>query len=107
MHNRLIILGSITIKHFASGVRKLTPTSSYAGACGRLRGEQLVKLAGVPGLSRMSDALLAEIFTSSRVTAMSTASFHISSVGEGKTPLLQSLMLISEMQLEEYLGILS
>lgn len=53
MHNRLIILGSIIIKHFASGVRKLTPTSS---AWGRLRGEQLVKLADVPGLSRMPDA---------------------------------------------------
>lgn len=103
MHNRLIILGSITIKHFASGVRKLTPTSSYTGAYGRLRGEPLVKLADVPGLSRMSDAVSAEIFIFSKMTAMSTASFHIFCSGEGKTPLLQSLLMISKIQLGDHL----
>jgi len=58
-----MVWGSITSKHVASGVRKLMPALSCAGAWRRLRGEQLVKLADVPGLSRMSNAFLAEIFT--------------------------------------------
>jgi len=95
--------GLIMIKHFASGVRKLPPALSYASACGRFGGGQLVKLTDVPGLSRMSDSVLAEIFTCSRMTALPTASFQISCLGEGKTPFLQSLMMIGKIQLDEHL----
>lgn len=65
--SRPIILSSITIKDFTSGVRKLTPTLSSTDASRRHKGEHLVKLAEVPGLSRMSDAVLAEIFTCSTI----------------------------------------
>lgn len=70
---------------------------------GKAQGWAACQAPDLPGLSRMTGVILAKIFTCSRITAISRASFQMSCSREGKTPLQQSLMMISKSQFKEHL----